>query len=154
MIILLQRGKLWHYFFNIETEFTKVKKIVFFLFLSVIYVNAAFAQGRRTDEIIQALRKGNAEELAVFFNTNVDLTLLDEDNGYSKVQATMVMKDFFIRYVPDQVTLKHSGSQKDGSCYAILSYRSTNKDNLRVVFYLKPYRGILLINELRFDLTH
>jgi len=131
-----------------------VKKIVYFLFLLVISIPALHAQGQRADEIVRAIQKGNADELGSYFNANLDLNLLDEDNSYSKIQATMVMKDFFAKYVPGLVSLKHSGSQKDGSCYAILDYRSVNKDNMRVVFYLKPYEGILLINELRFDLIH
>ena len=126
-----------------------MKKIVYFLFLLVISTLTLHAQGQRADEIVRAIQKGNADELSSYFNANLDLNLLDEDNSYSKVQATMVMKD-----VPGMVSLKHSGSQKDGSCYAILDYRSVNKDNMRVVFYLKPYEGILLINELRFDLIH
>lgn len=131
-----------------------MKKFVCFLFLLIISIPALHAQGQRTDEIVRAIQKGNADELGNYFNANLDLNLLDEDNSYSKIQATMVMKDFFSKHVPDMVSLKHSGSQKDGSCYAILDYRSVNRDNMRVVFYLKPYEGVLLINELRFDLIH
>ncbi len=152
--IFFQEAKLWHYFFNIGSEFNGVKKILSFLCVFFIYTGIAHAQDKRTLEIIETIQRGSAEGLAVYFNANIDLTLVDDNNEYSKVQATMVMKDFFTRYPPLKVSLRHSGNQQDGSCYAILDYRSMNRENFRLVFYLKPYQNISLINELRFDLLH
>jgi len=110
------------------------------------------AQNERINNIIRAIQAGNADDLATFFNSSIDLTLVDDDNVYSKVQADMVMKEFFQHYVPEKVSMRHSGSSANGSSYAILNYRTKAKENLRVVFYLKPYEGQLLINELRFEL--
>ncbi len=106
----------------------------------------------RINNITRAIQAGNADDLATFFNSSIDLTLVDDDNVYSKVQADMVMKEFFQHYLPEKVSMRHSGSSANGSSYAILNYRTKAKENLRVVFYLKPYEGQLLINELRFEL--
>ena len=139
---------------KIGTQQLQLKNFFIFLSFLVLYSGRLSAQTPKIDDIILAIQNGNADELSIFFNSNIDLTLVDDDNGYSKVQATMVMKDFFIHYSPLKVILQHSGTQKDGSTYAILNYRTLNKENFRVVFYLKPYSGVLLINELRFDLIH
>ncbi len=128
-----------------------MKKAILLLIPLFIYSAVLFAQSSRITPIIHALQTANADELSSFFNSSVDLTLVDDDNVYSKVQANMVMKEFFQKYPPEKVSIRHSGTSKDGSSYAILLYQTRNKEMLRVVFYLKPYHGKLLLNELRFD---
>ena len=65
-----------------------------FLLGSLILL-ASFVQQSNIDEVIGALRSGNSSELSKYFDENVELTLPDKSDSYSKAQAQLIVKDFF-----------------------------------------------------------
>ena len=55
----------------------RVKFLVFILMLSPILASAD-----RFDDIVSSLKLGNASNVSKFFNTNVELTLLENEDLY------------------------------------------------------------------------
>ena len=56
---------------------------------------SSFTTQNEYDEVISALRSGNSSQLSAYFDDNVELTLPDKSDSYSKAQAQLIVKDFF-----------------------------------------------------------
>ena len=69
-----------------------MKKYILFALAFLTLVSFRALSG--LDEVIGALRAGNASELARYIDDNVELSLPDKSDRYSRAQATMVLQDF------------------------------------------------------------
>ncbi|MBL4654345.1 MAG: DUF4783 domain-containing protein [Bacteroidia bacterium] len=101
-------------------------------------------------EIASAIKSGSSIEVAKYFSANVELTILDNEDLYSKAQAQLILKDFFEKYPPKAYKLIHQGSSTEGSKYAIGNYTTTNRE-FRTYFYIKQSGDKYFIQELRFE---
>ncbi|MDP4188383.1 MAG: DUF4783 domain-containing protein [Bacteroidota bacterium] len=99
--------------------------------------------------IISAFKSGNAKELAVYFNSNIEMSVLDDENIYSRAHAEQLIKEFFAKYPPRNFIILHEGG-KEGSKYAIGNLITTN-GIFRVYFLLKEREGNPLIHQLRIE---
>lgn len=108
--------------------------------------------GDAFDNISNAFRSGDARQLASFFGTTIDLTLLDREDVYSKGQAEIMLKDFFARNPPKSFQLVHKGSSQEGTQYGIGELQTGNGKEFRVTFNLRITNGKQVLNELRIEL--
>lgn len=103
-------------------------------------------------EIFDALKKGDSEKLSTYLNENVELVILDNENVYSRTQATLILADFFKKHKPENFVLLHQGGT-DGSLFAIGNL-STSSDIFRVYFLLKKINSKYHIHQLRIELEN
>ncbi len=103
------------------------------------------------DDIGSAIRSGDARLIARYFNNNVDLTIFNQEEVYSKAQAEMVLKDFFSKNSPKSFTIIHRGVSKEGARYAIGTLTTAQGQNIRTYFFFKESGGSAYIQELRFE---
>ncbi len=101
------------------------------------------------DEVIAALRAGNAAEVSKYLDDNVELTVPDKSDNYSKAQAQLIIKDFFSINVVKGFELKHKGDSRDGH-YAIGTLQ-TSSGNFRTNVFTKVKNGREVIREIRFQ---
>lgn len=127
-----------------------IKKISFVLFfVSGFLFSSLNSSAQIPDEIILSLQTGNAKVLSGYFNDNVELVVLDNDNVYSKAQAKQVVSNFFKSFTPESFNVIHQGG-KEGSKYVIGNLK-TNNGNFRVYFLLKNSNGKDYIHQLRIE---
>ena len=74
------------------------------------------------EDLVKAIREGNAGEMSEFFHQSLELTILEEDYVASKNQATRIMENFFKNHPPEEFTISFEGT-KERSRYAIGSLR-------------------------------
>lgn len=132
----------------------QLKKITFLVFMlcSMVAVSAPSFQQKIPNDIIVSLETGNAKLLAVYFNQNVELVVLDNDNVYSKAQAQQIVNNFYSSFSPvenNAFTVIHDGGKADAK-YVIGKLR-TEKGNFRVYFLLKKNGGKEYIHQLRIE---
>lgn len=118
------------------------------LILLLINVENSFA-GDIPDGIVTSLKTGNAKELAKHFNANIDLTLIDKQEIYSKTQAELILKEFFVKNTPSNFTIIHQG-EKEGSKY-VIGNLTTSKGTFRVSLFLKNQDNTQVIQQLRIE---
>ncbi len=70
------------------------------------------------DEVLSALRSGNAAQLAKYFDSRVDISLPNKSDNFSKNQAEMILKDFFASNEVKNFQVKHKG-ENNGSQFCI-----------------------------------
>lgn len=107
-------------------------------------------QNSGIDEVIGALRSGNASQLSNYFDDNVGLTLPDKSDSYSKAQAQLIVKDFFNNNGVKGFELKHKGDGAGGSQYCVGTLQ-TNAGNYRTNVFMKLKNGKEVVKEIRFQ---
>ena len=120
------------------------------LFGSVLLLLSSFITAQSgIDEVIGALRTGNSSQLSTHFDENVELTLPDKSDSYSKAQAQLIVKDFFGNNGVKGFELKHKGDSPSGHfCIGTLK---TNAGNFRTNVFMRIKNGKEVVKEIRFQ---
>ena len=127
-----------------------MKAIFTSLLIASAIVLSSFGQNNTSiDEVIGALRSGNANELSRYFDDNVEVTLPVKSDSYSKAQAQLILKDFFANNDVRGFELKHKGDSPGGHyCIGTLQ---TKSGNFRAHVFMKSKVDKELVKELRFQ---
>ena len=127
-----------------------MKEIFTSLLLGSFLLFSSFS-GQRSgiDDVINALKSGNATQLAGYFDDNVELSLPDKSDSYSKAQAQLILKDFFNNNGVKGFELKHKGDGPNGHfCIGTLQ---TNAGNFRTNVVMRMKGGKEVVKEIRFQ---
>lgn len=90
------------------------------------------------DGIVSSFEKGDAKELARYFNNNLELKLPEKTHVTSKNQATRIMQNFFKEHQPLSFKLEYEGTKQD-SMYG-LGILVTRNGTFRVNLYFMDGR--------------
>jgi hypothetical protein len=119
------------------------------LLLGTVLLLSSFETQSAIDGVISALRSGNSSQLSAYFDDNVELTLPDKSDSYSKAQAQLIVKDFFSNNGVKGFELKHKGDSPGGHfCIGTLQ---TNAGNFRTNVFMKTKSGREVVKEIRFQ---
>lgn len=102
------------------------------------------------DEITTAIRVGNAGELSRYLDSRVDISLPEKSDTYSKIQAEMIIRDFFSTNGVQNFLVKRRGSNGGGSEFCVGVLQTRNGD-YRTTLFLKQKGDKQLLQELRFQ---
>lgn len=109
-----------------------------------------FASAQVGDKMNATLKTGNAKELAKFLSANVELTIISKEGVYSKAQAEVILKDFFMSHAAKDFTVMHQGGEKNKSEYTIGTLK-TDKKPFRVFYLVKTEGGKQVVSQLRIE---
>jgi len=101
------------------------------------------------DDVVTAMRNGDAGQLSKYFDSRVDISLPGKSDNYSKSQAEMILKDFFQANEVKNFQVKHKGEQ-NGSQFCI-GLLQTRNGNFRTKFFMKQKGNQQLVQELGFE---
>lgn len=101
------------------------------------------------DDVIGAIKSGNATQMAKFFDASVEISMPDKSNSYSKSQAEMVLKDFFSTNSVKNFEVIHKG-ENAGSEYCIGTLQTKN-GTYRTTIFMKQKKELQVLQELRFE---
>ena len=109
-----------------------MNKILLFL-LSFFVFSFAFAQGGK-DDMITALKSGNADQFVKYFNSNIDVKLpsSNEMKSVPKAQAAATVKSFFADNKISSCTIT-SQRENGGTMYVAGKLSGTNSYNITVM---------------------
>jgi uncharacterized protein DUF4783 len=126
-----------------------MKKYLGFAIVAISLSLVSFAPLYSIDDVVAAMRTGNATQLAKYFDNRVDLSLPGKSDNYSKSQAEMILKDFFANNTVKNFTVKHKGEQ-NGSQFCI-GLLQTKNGNFRTKFFMKQKGDQQVVQELGFE---
>lgn len=101
------------------------------------------------DEVVVAMRTGNSAMVAKFFDNMVDISMPGKSNSYSKSQAELVLKDFFISNPVKSFEIIHKG-ENAGSQFCIGTLQTKN-GSFRTTIFMKQKGEVQVLQELRFE---
>ena len=115
-------------------------------------LSSMISYGGTLGQIGLALQTGDARELAKSFADNVEITIIDDEQNYSKAQAELVIRDFFAKNVPSSFALMHKGnSTKDAHSQYGIGVLVTSTGTFRTLIYIKLKGANYYIQEIRFE---
>lgn len=127
-----------------------MKKIAtLFSLLLVVLFSTAFKPVNGLDDVINALRTGNATELARYVDNNIELSLPSKSDNYSRQQAVMILQDFFNNSGVKNFEVKHKGD--NGGSQFCIGTLQTRSGAYRVTFFMTDRNGKQLVKEMRFQ---
>lgn len=121
----------------------------FFTFIAATLILSSFTVTGSIDEIITALKAGNAAQIAKYFDNTVEITLPDKSNSYSKSQGEMILKDFFTNSPVKSFDVLHKG-ENAGSQYFIGTLVTAN-GTYRTTVFMKQKGDKQTVQEIRFE---
>jgi hypothetical protein len=125
-----------------------MQKIFTLACAALIFVTTAFKPMSGLDDVINALRTGNATELARYVDDNIEIGLPEKSNTYSKSQAVMVLQDFFTNNGVKSFEVMHKG--ENGSGQFCIGTLKTRAGDYRTTFFLKTKNGRQLVRSIQF----
>jgi len=108
----------------------------FFTLLTMGVIFSSFVVFSSIDEVIAAMKTGNATEIARFFDNTVEINIPDKSNNYSKSQAELVLKDFFSTNSVKSFDVIHKG-ENAGSQYCVGTLVTKNGSYRTTIFMKK-----------------
>ena len=126
-----------------------MKTTLSILSLSLFILLSSFTYNSGIDDIIAAMKTGNASQVAKFFDNNVEISMPDKSNSYSKSQGELVLKDFFTNNVVKSFDIIHKG-ENAGSQYCIGTL-VTKSGSFRTTIFMKQKGDQQVLQELRFE---
>lgn len=101
------------------------------------------------EEVVSAVKSGNANELSRYFDDRIDISLPGKNDNYSRSQGEMILKDFFSSNDVKDFQIKHKG-ENNGSeyCFGILQ---TRNGNFRTKLYMKQKGDRQVLQEIGFQ---
>ncbi|GAC1423236.1 MAG: hypothetical protein NVS1B13_25320 [Flavisolibacter sp.] len=119
----------------------------FFLFLALFSVSSRSITG--LEDVINALRSGNATELSKYVDDNIEIWLPEKKDSYSRAQAVMVLRDFFKNSGVKSFDLQFKG--ENGGSQFCVGKLITRSGNYRTTIFMKTNGGKQLVKEIRFQ---
>lgn len=128
------------------------RKILLLLFAVVSLSGVALSEALPGihENIAIAIRTGNSKQLASYFSNTVEITIPGKEGTFSKVQAEMIMKDFFSKTIPTTFTIDQKGNSAGGAQFMIGTYKSNNT-LFKTYILLKPVENQMLIQQIQFE---
>lgn len=121
------------------------------MFIMLLSSSIFVSSDQGMKEITKAIKSGDASTLAQYFDEDVELTILDEVNMFSKSEAKAAVNKFFDGHKPKSYNQVHEGKSKGAGGQYIIGNLSTNAGKFRVYLYMRVDNGKYFIQELRFE---
>jgi hypothetical protein len=129
---------------------TLKKALPLFIIFSLIFNLGSFTFNQEIPrDIAIAFKVGSAEELARYFNSTIELVILEKEDVYSKIQAQQIIDNFFTDYYPKSFKFIHQGG-KGESKFAIGELVTFN-GTFRVTILIKLKGEKQFIHQLRIE---
>jgi len=125
-----------------------MRKIFFLSTIVLAFLMSAFKPIAGLEDVINALKEGNAQELSRYIDDNIEISLPDKSDNYSRTQAVMVLKDFFNNNGVTGFDVQFKG-ENGGGQYCIGNLK-TKSGVYRTTVFLKSKEGKQVIKEIRF----
>ena len=121
----------------------------FLLTGSALLMLLSFTVSSGINDIVIALKNGNASEIARYFDNTVEITLPGKSNSYSKSQGELILSDFFSNNSVKSFSILHQG-ENAGSQYCIGTL-VTKTASFRTTIYMKQKGDKQTLQEIRFE---
>jgi len=102
-------------------------------------------------EIASAIKQGDAKELSLFFDKQIDLTFSENTNTYSKNQAEQILQKFFIKVGPTNFVNEQQGTSTANNTRFVIGNMNSESGVYKVYMFFVQKSGQYMLRELRFE---
>lgn len=102
------------------------------------------------EKVAELMRQGNVAELTKLFAANVEITMKDDENLYSKTQAGLILDKFFSQNKPTSVKVLHKVNSSQNYVFGVIIL-NTQKGPYRIAVTLKQTGNTSELIEMRVE---
>ena len=102
------------------------------------------------DDVAALIRKGDVHELSAMFAASVEISILNEENVYSKTQGELVLNKFFNENKPRSVKMVHRVNSNPNYYFGVIVV-NTDKGAYRIACTLKQADKRFELIEMRIE---
>jgi len=125
-------------------------KYLIVFFTLILFSSPVWTQENESETITNAFIAGNANNIAKYFPSNLDMTIIETEDVFSKAQAVQILNRFFKENPPTGFIVKHQGSSQNNDYYQIGTLKTENGD-YRVTYFMRKDGDEVLIKRLRIE---
>jgi hypothetical protein len=119
------------------------------ILLCAVMFLSSFTKTQDLNDVINAIKAGNANSVSKFFDNTVEISLSGKSNNYSRSQAEAVLRDFFTSNLVKSFSIVHQG-ESGGSQFCIGTL-VTNHGTYRTTVNLKQKGEKRMLQEIKFE---
>ena len=102
------------------------------------------------DGVVWLIKQGNVTRLSQLFESTIEITLNNQEDTYSKAQATTILTKFFTEHKPVKVTLLHKVNTNQKFLFGVAIMNST-AGKYRIAYTFNEIGGSMKIIEMRIE---
>jgi hypothetical protein len=107
-------------------------------------------QQKESEIITNAFINGDINSIAYYFPSNLDMTVVETEDVFSKAQAIQILSRFFKENPPNGFIIKHQWSSQNNYFYKIGTLKTARGD-FRVTYFIRKDGNEILIKRLRIE---
>jgi len=116
----------------------------------ILFSSIGWTQQKESEIIANAFITGDVSSIANYFPANLDMTVIETEDVFSKAQAIQILNQFFKKNQPTDFIIKHQGSSQNNDFYQIGTLKTSNGD-YRVTYFIRKDGGEILLKRLRIE---
>ena len=120
-----------------------------FTILAIGLVLTSFTTFSGLNDVITAIKSGNAVAVSKYFDNTVEITIAGKNNTYSKSQGEAVLRDFFASNPVKSFAVVHQG--ESGGAQFCIGTLTTANGNYRTTLNLKQKGDKQSLQEIKFE---
>ena len=117
--------------------------------LFIILIGFLISTVSYSQDIISALKSGNAKEVAEYFDNSVEITIGEKNSSTTKKNAEELLRNFFSEAGVKNFQLIHKSGSTSSQYY--IGNLTTNAGIYRTTIFIKEKGKNTLIQEIRFE---
>ena len=126
-------------------------KIAYLSAVILLLTMSSAVQLDPVDRVTELLGQGNVTEIAKLFAPEVEMTVMDQEDSYSKLQATAVLNKFFNAHKPKQIKLLHKVNSNKKFLFGVAILSSVGGP-YRIAYMLSETGSSMQIVEMRIEI--
>jgi hypothetical protein len=95
------------------------------LTIAITFLSALSAFSQDKVQLFDAFKNADANAISTYFNDNIEMTLPNAQNFFTKSQARGILADFFKKNPVSDFTVLHTGN-KENSAFTIGNLKTAN----------------------------
>lgn len=133
---------------ELENIMFKLKILSILAILTLTGYSSQF--GDVTDDVSGYFKSGDTKQLSTYFSSSISIALRDDEGVYSRVQAEIVLREFFNRNSPKDIKLLHRIDSNPNFRYVVLDL-ITDKGSYRLSYKMVSEANKFKMTELRIE---
>ncbi len=134
-----------------KTKLYRMKTWIYILssLLAIILLGSLGVQKEEmTDEMITALKNGDANSLSIYFNQSIDLKIIDKSGVFNKKQAEIILENFFNENKISSLDVKQYKEQTNFTTI-ICNMKTQNNNEFIIYLNVTNFNQTQLITQIK-----
>ena len=116
----------------------------------ILFSSIGWTQQKESEIIANAFITGDVNSIANYFPANLDMTVIETEDVFSKAQAIQILDQFFKKNQPTSFSIKHQGASQNEDYYQVGNLKTSNGE-YRVTYFIRKDGDEVLIKRLRIE---